>query len=89
MFLIGRMMSFNLPSPKQQDGQTGGYRWFPCGLRWMIGAIYWQVIGPTDAWKAKYPEFDAEKPVPMIGWWRAPKTWRIWQSLGLVSLKVL
>ena len=27
----------------------------------MIGAIYWQVIGPTDAWKAKYPEFEAEK----------------------------
>lgn len=26
------------------------------GLPWMIGAIYWQVIGPTDAWKAKYPD---------------------------------
>lgn len=26
------------------------------GLPWMIGASYWQVIGPTDAWKAKYPD---------------------------------
>ncbi|CAK9074458.1 Sodium/calcium exchanger 3 (Na(+)/Ca(2+)-exchange protein 3) (Solute carrier family 8 member 3) [Durusdinium trenchii] len=25
------------------------------GLPWMIGAIYWNVLGPTDEWKAKYP----------------------------------
>jgi len=26
------------------------------GLPWMIGAIYWDLLGATDEWKAKYPD---------------------------------
>jgi len=29
---------------------------FGLGLPWLIGAIYWSSVGPTDEWKERYPK---------------------------------
>lgn len=32
------------------------------GLPWAIGAVYWEEMGPTDAWRQKYPSVAEKNP---------------------------